>query len=123
MKFGLSTLMLAVFIASIVFGVTVHGSFVAFAIGFVSLAVLLAQLMATSGPRPVVVLESASAVDAHMLRNFLVEHGVNARVEGALTTGAYPTVTRPRVIVPPTQSERAYAVMQQLAERNANDES
>lgn len=43
MKFGLSTLMVVVFVAAIICGIVLRGSFLAFGIGFMALAVLIVQ--------------------------------------------------------------------------------
>ena len=118
MRYGLSTLMLVVFAASILCGIWAHGSFVAFAIGFGSGAVLLINLMAKSGPRPIVVHESTSDAEAHLLRDLLVDHGIDARVEGSLASAAYPSLSRPRVVVPPSQLDQTRMVLQEFEDRS-----
>jgi hypothetical protein len=112
--------MLLVFAASIVCGIVLNGSFVAFGIGFIALAVLLIELMSKSGPRPVVVEEPATEVEAYMLRDYLAEHGVEARVEEGRAGSIYPGLLRPRVLVAPQDAERTFEIMQELANRQAS---
>jgi hypothetical protein len=114
MKFGISSLMIIVFAASVVCGIGFNGSFVAFGVGFVALVVLLIHLIAKSGPRPVVVGEMTTETEAHMLRNYLEEHGVDARVEGGRAGLAYPTISNPRVVVPLDQASRTMEILMEL---------
>jgi hypothetical protein len=120
MRFGISTLMVIIFAVAVVCGIVLKGSFVAFGIGFVALAVLLIELMSKSGPRPVVVQETATEADAYMLRDYLFEHGVEARVEGGRGGNIYPGIMRPRVLVAPQDAERTLEIMQELAKRQAS---
>ena len=117
MRFGISTLMLIIFAVAVVCGIVLKGSFVAFGIGFVALAVLLIELMSKSGPRPVVVQETATEAGAYMLRDYLAEHGVVARVEERHAAYVYPGLIRPRVLVAPQDAERTIQIMQELAQR------
>jgi hypothetical protein len=119
MRFGISTLMLIIFAVAVVCGIVLKGSFVAFGIGFVALAVLLIELISKSGPRPVVVRETATDVEAYMLRDYLAEHGVVARVEDGRAAYAYSGLVRPRVLVAPQDAERTVRIMQELANRKA----
>lgn len=111
--------MLITFAAAVVCGIVLKGSFIAFGIGFVALAVLLIELMSKSGPRPVVVQEPATEVEAYLLRDFLAEHGVEARVEEGRAGYIYPGLMRPRVLVEPQDAERTFEIMQELAKRQA----
>ena len=119
MRFGISTLMLIIFAVAVVCGIVLKGSFVAFGIGFVALAVLLIELMSQSGPRPVVVQETATEAEAYMLRDYLAEHGVLARVEDGRGAYAYSGLVRPRVLVSPQDADRTIEIMQELAQRQA----
>ena len=119
MRFGISTLMLIIFAVAVICGIVLNGSFIAFGIGFVALAVLLIELMSKSGPRPIVVKETATEAEAFMLRDYLAEHGVVARVEESRAGYVYPGLVRPRVLVSPQDSERTMQIMQELAQRQA----
>ena len=139
MRFGISFLMVLVFLAAVVCGI-VRGSFVAFGIGFAAFVVLLMQLVmraetpavpvaqsnaagafgpwkstAAHAPSPVVFSEMASAAEAHMLRNYLADHGVDAWVDGDQSVWVYPGLIRPRVLVPLNQLEHARRVLEDYA--------
>ena len=114
MKFGISTLMGVVFVAAIICGIALRGSFVAFVVGFGALAVLIMQLMRRSGPRPIAVHEADNEAEAHLVRNYLVEHGIAARVEGDRGSPIYPGVIRPRVVVPPEQAAQSDELLLEL---------
>ena len=121
MKFGISTLMVLVFVCAVIFGIQRH-SFVAFGIGFAALGILIMQLMAKSGPRPVVVEEGLSEVSAHMLGNFLRTRGIDARVEtGWGATAMYSQTANCRVVVPPGQAERAAAILRESRAKSTAD--
>ena len=119
MRFGISTLMLIIFAVAVVCGIVLKGSFVAFGIGFLALAVLLIELMSKAGPRPVVVRETATEVEAYMLRDYLAEFGVVARVEDGRAAYAYSGLVRPRVLVAPQDAERTMRIMEEFAHRQA----
>jgi para-aminobenzoate synthetase component 1 len=113
-RFGISSLLILVLASSIICGIALQGSFLAFAIGFVALAFLLARLT-TAGPRSLTVRETTSEVDAAYIRDYLTAHGVTAWIEGSLAMELHPTVMlRPRVVVPERQAELAGKIMQQL---------
>jgi hypothetical protein len=132
--------MVLVFLAAVACGIA-RGSFLAFGIGFVAFCVLLTQLvmradspavptaqsnaaggfgpwksMPARAPSAVVFSEMASAAEAHMLRNYLADHGVDAWVEGDQSVWVYPGLIRPRVLVPHDQLEQARRVLEDYAE-------
>jgi para-aminobenzoate synthetase component 1 len=113
-KFGISSLMLVVLAASIICGVMLQESFIAFAIGFIALAILLGRLVSQSGPRSLTVHETATEADAHLLRNYLADHGVKAWVEGGMAVQSYAGLFRPRVVVPEGQAELAKQIMHEF---------
>jgi hypothetical protein len=119
MRFGISTLMLTIFAVAVVCGIVLKGSFVAFGVGFIALAVLLIELMSKAGPRPLVVQETTTEFEAYMLRDYLAEHGVTAHVEDGRAAYAYSGIVRPRVLVAPRDAERTIKIMQALAQRQA----
>jgi hypothetical protein len=49
-----------------------------------------------------------------LVRNYLVEHGISARVEGDRGSTIYPGVMRPRVVVPLEQAAQAEALLLEL---------
>ena len=120
MKFGISSLMLLVFVASIICGIVLNGSFLAFAIGFMALAVLLGRLVSRTGPGSLTVQETATDAEAHLLRNYLTDHGVTAWVEGGLAIQAATGGFRPRVVVPERQAELASKVLHEFESQLRN---
>jgi hypothetical protein len=122
MKYGLSTMLVVVFIVSVICGVTVRGSMVAFSIGFLAFGLLLIQMMARQGPRPVVVLETGDELKAHLMRNYLADCGVAARVEGSQGWQVYGILPA-RVVVPPDQADRARQLIDDFRPSRRNRES
>ncbi len=114
--------MLLVLAASVIFGVVRGGSFIAFVIGFMALFVVLVRLIPEAGSRREMVHEVATDVDAHMLRNYLVDHGVAARVDGVSET-PYPSLARPRVVVPAADAAHAIDLIRQIEQRETTCET
>jgi hypothetical protein len=119
MRFGISSLLVLVFVSAVILGIHQH-SFVAFVIGFAALGVFIMRLMAKSGPRPLVAEDGLSEVDAYLLSNFLRERDVDARVEaGHGATAVYLQTTSCRVVVAADQAERTAELLREFRARVA----
>ena len=137
--------MVLVFAAAVARGVAT-GSFVAFGIGFLAFAGLLIHLVVRVGsfdgtpapvaandptgrwgskaphtPSPAVVCETASATEAHLLRNHLADRGLDSWVEGDQVIWAYPGLYRPRVLVRSDQVEQAAQVLREFATQTSSE--
>ena len=123
MRYGLNSLLFLVCIVSALFGIIAQGSFVAFAIGFAALGLLMTRLMFRHPPGPVVVGETGSDAEAYGLKSFLRQHGVVAEVHpGSLSTLA-DNSRPPRVMVPPEQAAEALELLERLKEDEHDDVS
>ena len=113
--------MLVVFVAAIVSGIALSNSFLAFGVGLVALGVFTWRLMSNSGPRPIVAHETNNELEAHMLRNYLADHGVDARVEGGQSGLPYPGLIPARVVVPPNEAERTADLLREFLRQGHED--
>ena len=114
MKYGISTLMFLVFAASVVLGVVLKGSFLAFGMGFVALAVLIMQLMSKPPVGPVVLREFSSTPAAYLLRDHLMDHGVHAVVDEGRSSLVTTGFASPRVLVSNQDAERALRIVEAI---------
>ena len=134
-----------VFVAAVACG-TANGSFLAFGIGFLAFAIILIQLVmgigspksapaledandptgrwgskAAHAPSPAVVCEMGNAAEAHLLRNYLADRGLDAWVEGDQTVWIYPGLHRPRVLVRSDQLGAATQILTEFATRTSDE--
>ncbi|MBI3465172.1 MAG: hypothetical protein HY000_19275 [Planctomycetes bacterium] len=145
MRYGISFLMGLVFVAAVACGIA-KGSFLAFGIGFLAFGVILIQLVmrvgspdgghaleavndptgrwganATHGLSTAVVCEMGNAAEAHLLRNYLADRGLDAWVEGDQTVWIYPGLHRPRVLVRSDQLGAATQILTEFTMRSSNE--
>src|SRR5262245_49197184 len=112
--------MLVILAASVVCGIVLQGSFVAFAVGFFAFAILLGRLVSRSSPQSLTVHETTTEAEAHLLRGYLTDHGIKAWVEGGMALQSYAGLFRPRVVVPVGQADLAQKILHELKSRPAD---
>ena len=121
MRFGISTLMFIIFAAAVVCAVALHGSFVAFGLGFMAFMLSLLQLMSRNGTEPVPVRETGTEAEAYLVRDLLVGHGIIARVEQNQMSSMFGGLRGARVVVQPQDEQRAHLVLAELDSDTAQE--